>query len=660
MANRLRSLSTAQVTQPIVRCAIYTRKSTNENLDSDFNSLDAQRESAENFIRSQEHEGWVALPDRYDDAAISGATVERPALQRLLAEVRAGRVNSIVVYKIDRLSRSLLDFTKVFEEMERYDVALVAVTQQFNTSTSMGRLCMNVLLSFSQFEREIIAERIQDKLAAARKKGKYVGGVPAFGFDVDRVAKKLIVNNGEAVLVRQIFRRFLELRSAVLLIAELNNQGHRTKTWTTKKGEIRPGGHWHKNYIYRMLRNPVYIGKVRYKDEVYEGEHEAIIDKVLWDQVQDAISVPARIRGNSSRAKTPGLLKGILRCGHCGGSMAVTFTGAERQYRYYVCHNAQRTRYENCPVRSVAAGIIEDLVKDRLRIVFQAPEVMERTLAAVQRVTAEKRTTLEAERQPLEEELVGVRACERRLLQSLTEEDGPFVRGELRRLEDRSAELQIRIAAVDEKLDKVRALPLTAADLKKELRTLDNIWDNLFPAEQQRLVRLILSRAVLFPERLEITMRTRGLQSVVDLLVGERQTPIACPSTGSGAPEDYTTVAIPIEFKRRGGRKEIILPDIEDHAMRSAAHRNLLVAVGRAFLWKDLLESGRFASIKDLAKAVGLDRSYVAKLLNLTLISPALVESIVAGTEPSGLSVARLRQGVPVRWDEQKEMPFGG
>ena len=240
-------VATAPDTRPAVRCAVYTRKSTDENLDSDFNSLDAQRESAENYIRAQQHEGWVALLDRYDDGACSGATVERPALQRLMNDVRAGRIDTIVVYKIDRFSRSLMDFARLVEELEQHDVSLVAVTQQFNTTTSMGRLTLNILLSFAQFEREVIAERIRDKIAAEKRRGKYLGGMPPLGYDVDRDRKLLLVNSEEASLVRQIFRRYLQIGSVVALIKELNAAGHKTKSWTTKKGIHRPGVPWAKN-----------------------------------------------------------------------------------------------------------------------------------------------------------------------------------------------------------------------------------------------------------------------------------------------------------------------------------------------------------------------------------------------------------------------------
>lgn len=275
---------------PEVRCAVYTRKSTDENLDTDFNSLDAQREAAESYIRSQRHQGWVTLPKRYDDGAFSGANLERPALQELLADVRAGRVDAIVVYKIDRLSRSLLNFARLMEELDRKQVVLVSVTQQFSTSTSMGILLRNILLSFAQFEREVTAERIRDKIAAEKRRGKYLGGVPPLGYTVDRERKRLVVMPDEAELVRRVFRRFLECGSVVSLARELNDQGHTTKSWTTKKGKVRPGRPWNKAHIYRLLTNPTYIGRIKHKDKTYPGIHEAIVEQPVWDEVQGVLS----------------------------------------------------------------------------------------------------------------------------------------------------------------------------------------------------------------------------------------------------------------------------------------------------------------------------------------------------------------------------------
>jgi site-specific DNA recombinase len=322
-----------RATGPRVRCAIYTRKSTDENLDNDFNSLDAQREAAEMYIRSQACEGWVALPERYDDGACSGATVDRPALQRLLADVADGKIDVVLVYKIDRFSRSLLDFTKLIEVLESHQASLVAVTQQFNTTTSMGRLTLNILLSFAQFEREVIAERIRDKVGAARRRGKYLGGIPPLGYSVDHERKRLIVDPVEATLVRTIFSRYRELRSIVALVRELNGKLIRTKSWTKRDGTARDGVPWHKGNLGKLLHNPIYIGLVRYHDQTYPGEQETIVDRNLWDDVQAALAANSRQREDRARGSQPALLKGLLRCGHCDAPMGLTSTRARGDNR---------------------------------------------------------------------------------------------------------------------------------------------------------------------------------------------------------------------------------------------------------------------------------------------------------------------------------------
>ena len=569
-----------------------------------------------------------------------------------MVDVRAGRVSTIVVYKIDRLSRSLLDFAKLVEELERHEVSLVAVTQQFNTTTSMGRLTLNVLLSFAQYEREVIAERIRDKMSASRKKGKYLGGIPPIGYDVDRLNKRLIVNAQEAVLVRHVFRRYLELGCAVKLVRELNEAGHLTKGWTTKKGKTQPGKEWHKNYVYRLLRNPVYIGLVEYQGETYEGEHDPIVERPLWDQVQTAIAVPGKVRSNMNRATTPGLLKGILRCGHCGAAMAVTFTQRHgRQYRYYVCHRASSTSYENCSVRSVSAGIIEDLVKDRLRSLFRSPEVVRQTIESIRRLQAEERHQVEADRLKVVEELTGVKTIGQQLAQSLQAADTTFVRGELERLDGRRAEIEARLGELNAQLAALVGQEAAPEIVNKELTILDNIWENLFPGEQQRLVRMVIDRATLFTDRLDLTLSGEGVQAVVDLLVAEHSGSGVVASSGGTAAQTHT-ISLPIQFKRRAGRREIILP-AEGKQASAPPNQVFLLTLARAFRWKDLLESGKFPTVAALAEAVGLERSYVGKLLNLTLLSPKIVEAVVAGDEPDGLAVGKFRQGVHAAWEEQ-------
>jgi site-specific DNA recombinase len=273
-------------TLPLVRCAVYTRKSTEEGLEQEFNSLDAQRESAEAFVRSQSHEGWTCLPDRYDDGGFTGGNMDRPALQRLMADIQAGKIDCVVCYKVDRLSRSLLDFARMMETFEKHGVSFVSITQQFNSATSMGRLVLNVLLSFAQFEREIIAERTRDKMAATRRKGKWSGGTPVLGYDLDPRGGRLHVNDEEAERVRIIFALYLEHQALLPVVQELERRGWVSKQWQTRHGRQRAGRPFTKTSLYRLLTNVIYAGKVRYKDEIHDGEQAALIDADTFGRVQ--------------------------------------------------------------------------------------------------------------------------------------------------------------------------------------------------------------------------------------------------------------------------------------------------------------------------------------------------------------------------------------
>jgi site-specific DNA recombinase len=288
---------TAANTPVTFRCAIYTRKSTEDGLEQEFNSLDAQREAGEAYIASQKSEGWVCLPDHYDDGGFSGGNMDRPALQRLLADIEAGKIDCIVVYKVDRLSRSLIDFSKIMEVLERHKVSFVSVTQQFNTSTSMGRLMLNVLLSFAQFEREMISERTRDKIAATRRKGKWTGGMPLLGYDVDTRGGRLLVNEEEAARVREIFELYLDRQSLITTAAELERRGWTTKRWVTKKGREMGGKPFGKNNLFKLLTNRIYLGKITYKDEVHEGEHPAIVDEEIFERVQRMLKRNGRTGG---------------------------------------------------------------------------------------------------------------------------------------------------------------------------------------------------------------------------------------------------------------------------------------------------------------------------------------------------------------------------
>ena len=272
-----------------MRCAIYTRKSSEEGLAQEFNSLDAQRESAEAYILSQRHAGWTVLAERYDDGGYTGANLERPALERLLGAIEASQVECVVVYKVDRLSRSLLDFARLMGIFEKRGVNLVSVTQQFNTTASLGRLTLNILLSFAQFEREIIAERTQDKMAAARRKGRWVGGIPVLGYDVTPGGGRLMVNEEEARQVRAIFTLYFEHRVLSPVLDEIQKRGWTTKRWTTRKGRVHLGRAFTNHGLLRLLTNVIYTGKVHYRGQIYPGEHAAIVEEGVWRRAQEML-----------------------------------------------------------------------------------------------------------------------------------------------------------------------------------------------------------------------------------------------------------------------------------------------------------------------------------------------------------------------------------
>lgn len=289
----------ANDSSPKIRCAIYCRKSTEDGLEQEFNSLDAQREAGEAFVASQRNEGWVCLPDQYDDGGFSGGNMDRPGIRQLMADIEAGHIDCVVVYKVDRLSRSLMDFARIMETFEKHNVSFVSVTQQFNTTHSMGRLTLNILLSFAQFEREIIGERIRDKIAAQRRRGRWAGGIPVLGYDVDRTgpSPKLVINPAEAVRVREIFDLYLNLGSLLPVVEELQRRDWRNKAWTTKKGQPKGDGPFDKGSLHAMLTNLIYIGKIRHKSELFDGIHEPIVAGDVFRRVQKQMQHNSRTGG---------------------------------------------------------------------------------------------------------------------------------------------------------------------------------------------------------------------------------------------------------------------------------------------------------------------------------------------------------------------------
>jgi site-specific DNA recombinase len=349
-----------------LRCGIYTRKSSEEGLEQDFNSLDAQREACEAFIASQKREGWVLVGEIYDDGGFSGATMERPAFQRLLSDVSAGQIDVVVVYKVDRLTRSLSDFAKIVDIFDGHAVSFVSVTQQFNTTTSMGRLTLNILLSFAQFEREVTGERIRDKIAASKKKGMWMGGQPSLGYDVKD--RRLVVNNTEAETVRHIFRRYAELKSVQELKEDLDSAGIVSKVRRASDGSRYGGQPLSRGALYLMLQNRIYRGEIVHKGKSYPGEHAAIIDEALWNKVQAILAQNRVDRANGKTGNELNLLTGILFDAQ-GGRMSPTHANKKgTRYRYYISRSlldgSAKVKAQGQRIPAVA---LESLVVRRIR-----------------------------------------------------------------------------------------------------------------------------------------------------------------------------------------------------------------------------------------------------------------------------------------------------
>ena len=500
-----------------LRCAIYTRKSTEDGLEQEFNSLDAQREGCAAYIASQKGEGWTALQDRYDDGGFSGGNVDRPALQRLINDIKAGKIDVVVVYKLDRFSRSISDFHKLMEVFTQYNVAFVSITQQFNTTTSMGRMVLNMLLTFAQFERELISERTRDKIAAARRKGKWSGGMPVLGFDVNEQGK-LVINAAEAVQVRGIFELYLQHQSLVAVLKDLAKRGWHSKQWTTRAGGIRGGSPFDKCTLHRLLTNVVYLGKVRYHEEVHPGEHAAIVDEQIWQRVQAVLGRNGRTGGGVVKNKYGALLKGLLRCGPCKCSMGHAYSAqGTKRYRYYVCLRAQKRGWDKCPTKSVPAGEIEKFVIEQIKAIGKDPAVLKETLRQARGQSQRSLGELQAEERRLERELARHNADVRKLAGNVRDA----------KKADEIAALQERIRVAEQRATEVReqtvALNRELVDEREvdaALSVFDPVWETLSPREQARIIQLLVERVDYNGKdgTVSVTFRPNGIKTLAQEL----------------------------------------------------------------------------------------------------------------------------------------------
>jgi len=360
-----------------LNCAIYTRVSTADGLEQDFTSLDSQRESAESYIASQKNEGWLILPERYDDAGFTGANTDRPALQKLIADIKEKKIDCVIVYKVDRLSRSLLDFSKLLEFFDQNNVTFVSITQHFNTQNSMGRLTLNILLSFAQFEREIISERTRDKMGAAKKKGKWIGGCVPLGYDLDKENHKLVINTEEAKLVREIFDLYLKEKSLLAVTQIINDRGHVSKRHESYKGKKRGGIKFKSTTVGQIIKNVYYINKVKYHGTIYSGEQERIVSDDTFVKAQELLITNRRPIDNTSKGKKIALLNQVLRCKPCDSAMHIAYCIKNKKMRYYhyLCGSANKRGYKSCPTKLLNANLMDNKVISCLKTIVDDPRI---------------------------------------------------------------------------------------------------------------------------------------------------------------------------------------------------------------------------------------------------------------------------------------------
>jgi site-specific DNA recombinase len=475
------------------RCAVYTRKSTSAGLEQSFNSLDAQREACVSYIRRQP--GWAVLPERYDDGGFTGANIERPAFQRLLVDIEAGRVDVVVVYKVDRLSRSLLDFARVMERFSTSGSSFVSVTQNFSTADAMGRLTLNMLMSFAEFEREMIGERTRDKIAAARRKGKWTGGVVPLGYRV--VDKRLVVDEVTAVVAREVFSLYLEHRSALAVVQILGERLRSTRRYRAVNGEVQEARAWTKADVLRILKNPIYCGLMHSHGTLHPAEHPALVDRETFEKVREILAGASR--PCLDRGQNPDyILRGLLRCARCGSAFTPASTRkGKTEYRYYRCLKRDKEGRAACPSSPLPADAIESYVLERLREAVADGGLAQQVDPAMKRRMATRREDLLIERKELPAEIASLSSEGKRLgetMADLKESARRLVERRLQEIAEKLACLEARLSAVERETAALDLFEVETGWVTQVLADFISVWDVLTPENRGRLLRAVVQR----------------------------------------------------------------------------------------------------------------------------------------------------------------------
>jgi site-specific DNA recombinase len=491
-----------------VRVAAYCRVSVAERGEKQFTSITAQREALRSYVASQHGLGWRAVDETYEDDGISGATVERPGFQRMLADARAGKFDLLAVVRFDRLSRSQLDFLRTVEELDQLGVKFVSTSQSFDTSTPMGKCMLGVVSAFAQLERAVISERTKDKMGAARRKGMWTGGRPVLGYNV--VDKKLVVDPDEAAVVRRIFDLYLELGGVIAVVEELKLLGIYQKKWTTKSGREQGGAHFEKNTLACLLKNPLYAGCVRAGAKVVEGEHDAILARQVWDAVQRQLAAQAPNNGARPARRSTSLLSGLAKC-KCGSSMTrTTCKRHERTYSYLTCTRYQKQGKAACPGSRVAAGTIEQFVIEQVRAIGRKPALLDAAIAVDKRERESERTRLAADIAELRSAR-GRHAGEReRLILAIGQGLAPTsVIGRIEQLDGHIAEADARIAKAEQDHTALDG-PSDNEALRETLIEFDALWSTFDADERARVLWLVLEEVTIDGTTGEAEIRLRG------------------------------------------------------------------------------------------------------------------------------------------------------
>jgi len=620
----------------VKRCAVYCRKSTEIGLEKDYNSLDAQRESAENYIKSQKHNGWELLPDHYDDGGYSGGNTERPALKRLMADIAAGKIDVLVLYKLDRLSRSLLDFMKLAEFFEKHNVSFVSVTQEINTSTSSGRMMLNILMTFSEFERSVITERVLDKIAGAKRRGKYCGGPPILGYNVIPETKKLVVNPEEAKIVQEAFSLYARLGSSLKVIRILNEKGYRSKGWTSQKSRRHMGSEFTPKIIHRILTNPIYIGMIRHKENLYEGEHDGIIDRALWDKVQYLLRENNHCEPGAKRNATESPFKGLLVCGYCGGAFGITYSNKKnRRYMYYICVKDHVRGERECPLGRIAAGDLDKIILRQLARIFQSPSMLVKLCAELQEQEQKRRKVLQLQQAEIEKAQQQIR-------------DQIHTGGDIVSLKQDFSELTRQMAELQNELQSLGEI-YSVSDLAETCDSIEAIWEELFPAERYKLAHQVIDKITLYEDRLVMNVKHHGLKSLIlELKTGNDVT------VSVSADADVVTLTIPVLVKRWNGRKLIVVPGDKDFPEETFEPSALAKRLAQGYQWLGMIESGEYPTITRLAEGLQLDPSAVTKTINMVNLSPKIQKMLVESDTPQSINRDKLFGAIPEDWEEQE------